>query len=668
MLAQIGQAIGKGGMAGYNSRLAQPPTETTLSISRKLPPALLLSLLLVSGPALAAPTLRDFFRSPGQSSFQLSPDGRTLSFLAPWHDRLNIVLRRAGQPDRRVTSLTDRDPEAYFWKGKHRLLYLKDEGGDENAHVFMVDLATGTTRDLTPYPGVRARIVDDLGDLDDAMLVGLNLRNRRVFDVYRLDLVSGALTLEAVNPGNIVSWLTDHSGHVRLAAQSDGVNTTWLYRATSRDAFVPMLTTGFRDRFVPLFFGFDDHTLFASSSLGRDRAALVEFDPQHARERRVVYAHPDVDVTRLGYSSARKTITCASFETDKPHRVCFDPVMDRVLRRLESRLPGYQVSVLNADSSENTLIVAAWNDRSRGRRYRYDVRADRLTLLSVLTPWLPEAEMAHMHAIRYPARDGLTIAGYLTLPRTYRHGRVPVIVYPHGGPWARDSWGFDPVVQFFASQGWAVLQMNYRGSTGYGKAFWEASFKQWGRAMQDDIDDGVDWLLAAGIADPGRLCIMGASYGGYAALVGITRAPERYRCAVDYAGMSNLFSYLASMPPEWTLQRETMYQMIGDPQRDAALLHDASPLFAAERIRTPLLVLQGARDPRVHLSESLQLVDVLRRRQVDVDLIVKLDEGHGFRNQENRFEAFEAMSRFFHRYLDRTPPAISSAPAAATSP
>jgi dipeptidyl aminopeptidase/acylaminoacyl peptidase len=625
---------------------------------------LLLLLLLVSGALQARPTLREFFRSPEQSSFQLSPDGNTLSFLAPWHDRLNIMLRRAGHADRRVTALTDRDPGAYFWKGNQRLLYLKDEGGDENNHLYMVDLAHGVTRDLTPYPGVRARIVDDLRDLDDTLLVGLNLRDRRVFDVYRLDLVSGRLALEAVNPGNITSWLTDHAGHVRLAAQSDGVNTTWLYRATSQDAFKPMLSTGFRERFVPLFFGFDDRTLFASSSLGRDRAALVEFDPLLARERRVVYARADVDVTRLGYSSARRTITCASYETDLPRRACFDPVMERVLHRLEARLPGYQVSVLNSDRSENTLIVAAWNDRSRGRRYRYDVRADRLTLLSRLSPWLRESEMAPMRPIRYRSRDGLEISGYLTLPRG-RRGPVPVIVYPHGGPWTRDSWGFDPTVQFFASQGWGVLQMNYRGSTGYGKAFWEASFKQWGRAMQDDISDGVDWLIASGVADPQRMCIMGASYGGYAALVAISRAPERYRCAVDYAGMSNLFSYLASMPPEWRPQREMMYQMIGDPQRDADLLRAASPLFDADRIRTPLLVLQGARDPRVKLGESLQLVDALRRRQVDVDLIVKLDEGHGFRNQENRFEAFEAMRRFFHRYLDAP---LSSAPAATGSP
>ncbi|WP_434629601.1 prolyl oligopeptidase family serine peptidase [Chromobacterium sp. CV08] len=620
----------------------------------KKPIAAALAATLLAGPALAADIpLRDFFRTPEQSNFTVSPNGDSVAFLAPWESRRNIVVRRPGKPDQRVTSIKDRDLSGYFWKGNDRLVYTKDSGGDENFHLYSVDLASGETRDLTPFPGVRAEIVDGLIDRDDELLVGLNKRNPEIFDVYRVNLKTGELKLEAENPGKVASWGTDHDGNIRVAVETDGVNNTVMYRDEAGGKFRKLLTTNFRENFTPLFFTFDNQRFYASSNLGRDKAAIVEYDPKTGKEVKEIYARNDVDVDNLGYSHKRKVITCADFETDKPGRQCFDPVARELYDKLQARFPGYQVDLQSGDRDEDHFVVAVWNDKTQGKRYLYDKASDKLTLLAEVTPWLPEDRMAAMKPVRYQSRDGLTINGYLTLPRGKENAKdLPVIVNPHGGPWARDSWRFNPEVQFFASRGWAVLQMNFRGSTGYGRRFWEASFKEWGGKMQDDVSDGVAWLVGQGVADPKKVCIYGGSYGGYATLSGITKTPELYRCAVDYVGVSNLFTFMKTIPPYWKPFLDSMYEMVGDPEKDKALLRERSPVFHVDRIQAPLLVLQGAKDPRVNINESKQIVDALKKRGVDVEYIVKDNEGHGFHNEENRFAAYGAMEQFFKKYLD----------------
>ncbi|MBN3005092.1 S9 family peptidase [Chromobacterium alkanivorans] len=609
---------------------------------------------LLSGAASAADIpMRDFFRNPEKSGFSISPDGMSVAYLAPWEARRNIVVRRPGQPERRVTAVKDRDLAGYFWKGNQRLVYLKDSGGDENFHLFAVDLASGDSRDLTPFPGVRAEIVDELIDRDDEVLVGLNKRNPELFDVYRLNLKTGELKLEAENPGKVVSWDTDHDGNVRIAVTSDGVNRSVLYRDEAGGPFRPLMTTSFRDSFNPLFFTFDNQRFYAASNLGRDKSAIVEFDPKTGKEARQIYRRDDVDVRSLAFSHKRKVITCARFETDKPGRRCFDEKSAALLAKLEARFPGYQVDIQSADRDENRFVVAVWNDRTRGRSYWYDEAEDKLELLAEIAPWLKESEMAAMRPVQYRSRDGLLINGYLTLPKGKENAKgLPVIVNPHGGPWARDSWRFNPEVQFFASRGWAVLQMNFRGSTGYGRDFWQASFKQWGGAMQDDVSDGVQWLIKQGVADPKRVCIYGGSYGGYATLAGITKTPELYRCAVDYVGVSNLFTFMTTIPPYWKPMLDMMYEMVGDPVKDKAMMRERSPVFQVDRIQAPLLVLQGAKDPRVNIDESNQIVNALKQRGVEVEYMVKDNEGHGFHNEENRFDAYGAMERFFRKHLD----------------
>jgi dipeptidyl aminopeptidase/acylaminoacyl peptidase len=623
----------------------------------------LLFAVVMCGTALAAAAqtpdpipMRDFFRNPDRAFFRISGDGKTLSFMQPWQRRMNIFVQPVDSDAEpvRITAETDRDIPNYFWKGPNRVVYLKDVGGDENDHVVVVDKRGGEPKDMTPFPGVKAQVVDRLVEFPNRMLVGLNKRNKEIFDVYDLDLASGKLTLVAENPGKITAWGADHAGNIRYAIETDGVNQTYLYRESPKAAFKPVLTTTFRDSFAPQFFTADNRKLYVASNLGRDKAAIVQVDPATAKEEKVVYSRDDVDVDGLAWSRTRKRASFASYQTWKAERHYLDPDAAQLYQRLEAKLAGYEVSLQSVSFDENAMIVAALNDRTQGARYLYDRKADRLTKLGDVTPWLPEAKMAAMRPVTYTTRDGLTVNGYLTLPNGREAKNLPVVVHPHGGPWARDGWGFNPDVQFLANRGYAVLQMNYRGSTGYGRKFWEASFKQWGFKMQDDITDGVLWLVEQGIADPKRVCIYGASYGGYATLAGLTQTPDLYACGVDYVGVSNLFTFLKTIPPYWKPYLEMFQAMVGDPEKDKALLTAGSPALNADKIKVPLLIAQGARDPRVNKAESDQMVAALKARGIDVPYIVKDNEGHGFRNEENQFAFYEAMETFLDKYIGKS--------------
>lgn len=620
-----------------------------------------------AGTAAAVPPpypMRDFFRNIDRGYFRLSSDGRQLGFMqpAPGDDgktkRMNIFVqaldgsRPVGEP-RQVTRESARDIPNYFWKGPGTLLYTKDFGGDENNHVVAVDATSGKVTDLTPHAGVRAAIVDPLIDDTDHILVQHNKRDRRAFDVYRIHIKTGAETLVAQNPGNVVGWQTDHQGRVRLGVVSDGVNNTLTYRASEGEGFRPIITTDFRTAVAPQFFDFAGNAFYATSNRGRDKAALVRIDPARPDEETLVYAHPKVDLDGAAFSHKRKVMTLASYNVERTGRHYFDAPTRQLFERLEAKLPGYEITLQSATLDEDKFIVAAANDRSQGSRYIYDARADMLTKLGDISPWLDPAHMAPMKPITYKARDGLEIPGYLTLPVGRPAKNLACIVNPHGGPWARDGWVFNPEVQFLANRGYCVLQMNFRGSTGYGRRFWEASFKQWGLAMQDDITDGVQWLVREGIADPKRIGIYGGSYGGYATLAGITKTPELYAAAVNYVGVSNLFTFMNTIPPYWEPFRKQMYEMVGNPEdpTDKARMTATSPALNAAKIRTPLLVAQGARDPRVNKAESDQIVNALKQRGVDVQYIVKDNEGHGFANEENRFEFYTAMEAFFAKHL-----------------
>ncbi|MGA8139207.1 MAG: S9 family peptidase [Desulfobaccales bacterium] len=601
--------------------------------------------------------IKDFFRNPEKTAFKISPDGQYLAFLMPWQHRLNVYVQRIGE-DRvtRVTQSTQRDITDYLWAKNGRIVYLQDQAGNENYRAYAVNADGSNPMELTPFPQVKVQILDDLEENPDEILIGMNRRNPRFFDAFRVNVYTGALTLVGENPGNITGWLADNQGRVRVAVATDGLTDTLLYRPTEAEAFRPVVTTNFKDTLDPLCFTFDDRDLYVSSNLGRDKQAIYRYDPEKGKLLDLIYENPEVDVDTLLRSKKRRIITGVSYFTDRRHYHFFDPDRQKLQEDLERRLPGYEVLAADAghnlqSKDETRVLVRTFSDKSLGAYYYYNRVSGEFRKLAEVSPWLHETELADMRPVSYQSRDGLTIHGYLTLPKGLAPGNLPVVINPHGGPWARDHWGFDPEIQFLANRGLAVLQMNYRGSTGYGKAFWEAGFKEWGLEMQDDISDGVAWLVKQGLADPRRIGIYGGSYGGYATLAGVTFTPDLYACGVDYVGPSDLFTMLASFPPYWELERQKLYEMVGDPVKDAALLRKVSPLFHVDRIKAPLLVAQGANDPRVKKVESDEIVQALRKRGIQVQYMVKDNEGHGFRNEENRFDFYRAMEGFFGTWL-----------------
>ncbi len=626
--------------------------------------ALVAALLLASGcggkkvePARQY-AVEDFFRNPEKANFSLSPDGSFYAWMAPYRDMMNVFVREIGTEN--VTQLTFdtlRSVYGFFWANNDRILYIKDAGGDENMKLFGVNKDGTDLKALADFPKVRAEMIDDLPDIDEYVIIGLNKRDPRLFDPYRLDINTGELTMLAENPGNIVGWMTDHNGELRVGfAIVDGVNTSILYRDNEKAPFREILKTTFKETMSPQFFTFDNKKFYAVSNLGRDKTAAVIFNPETSQEDTILFENPDFDVDQLVYSRARKALLAARYTSWKRERYFFDSEFEAMMADLKSKLGDIEFGLVSNNKAEDKFMVLAHSDKIRGIYYLYDKVSGTLEKVADATPWLDPQEMATMNPVEYSSRDGLTIYGYLTLPKGYTMEtakKLPVIVNPHGGPWYRDQWGFNPEVQFLANRGYAVFQMNFRGSTGYGKKFWEASFKQWGKAMQDDITDGVNWLIEKGIADKDRIAIYGASYGGYATLAGITGTPDLYAAAVDYVGVANMFTFMKTIPPYWEPQLQMFYEMVGDPVRDSLMLREVSPVLNADKIKTPLFVAQGANDPRVNINESNQMVEALRNRGITVEYMVKEDEGHGFYNEKNQFDFYNAMEKFLAEHLKK---------------
>jgi dipeptidyl aminopeptidase/acylaminoacyl peptidase len=618
-----------------------------------------IALMMLAGCQQQQPTvmkakqipLEDFFKNPEKAGYQISPGGTYFSFTAPYQDRMNIFVQEIGADSAtRLTSDTDRDIMGYFWPNDYQILYLKDQGGDENFRLYGINVDGSNQVCFTPFEGVRTEIIDDMPDFPDLVVIGMNKRNPQVFDPYRLNLKTGEMEMLAENPGNIQQWVFDHDGKLRAAtAIVDGINSQLLFRETEKDTFAPVLTTSFKETMSPAFFTFDNQNIYAISNLNRDKTAAVIFDIRNGKEIEVLYENAEYDVDNIFYSRKRKVITTANYYSDKRNRHFFDEETKQMVERLKKDLGQYELGITSVTKEEDKLIIRTYSDKSLGAYFLFDKTKNELTKIADISPWLDENEMADMLPVTYPSRDGLTIHGYLTLPKGYTMEtakKLPVIVNPHGGPWVRDNWGFNPEVQFLANRGYAVFQMNYRGSTGYGKSFWEASFKQWGLNMQNDITDGTNWLVQKGIADPEKLVIYGASYGGYATLQGIVKEPDLYAAAVDYVGVSNLFTFMKTIPPYWEPYLQMMYEMVGNPESDSLQLAATSPALNADRIKTPLFIAQGANDPRVNKAESDQVVEALKSRGIIVEYMVKDNEGHGFYNQENRFDFYRAMEKF----------------------
>lgn len=612
----------------------------------------------IKPPQVRQIPLEDFFKNPEKSRYQISPDGKYFSFMAPFEKRMNIFVQEIGKDSAiRLTSEKDRDIANYFWKNPTRILFLKDSGGDENFKLYGVNVDGTNLKCFTDFPKVRTEVFDQMENFPNEVLIGMNKRNPEAFDPFRLNIETGEMKQLAENPGNIQSWIMDHDGKLRAAtAIVDGINTQILYREKESEKFKPVLTTNFKESVNPMFFTFDNKNIYATSNLGRDKTVVVEFDIANGKEIKVLYENPDFDVSGLQYSKKRKVLTIADFESWKMEKYFFDEETKKIYESVQKELPNVTINIPWTTKEEDKYIIRTFSDRSLGGYYIYDKTIDKLQKIADIGPWLIEKELGEMKPIQYKSRDSMTINGYITLPAGYTMETakdLPAVVNPHGGPWARDGWYFNPEVQFLANRGYAVLQVNFRGSTGYGRKFWESSFKQWGLKMQDDVTDGTKWLIDQGIADPKRIAIYGASYGGYTTLEGIVKEPDLYTAAVDYVGVSNLFTFLKTIPPYWKPMLDMMYDMVGNPKTDSLQFVTTSPALNADKIKTPLFIAQGANDPRVKKAESDQMVEALKKRGITVQYMVKDNEGHGFHNEENRFDFYRAMEKFLGEQLNK---------------
>ncbi len=593
-----------------------------------------------------------FFRNPVARDVVVSPDGQMLASLQPYKGRMNVFVKKLNDVEWvNLTKVEDRDIASLQWKGK-TLLFSKDLGGDENFHLFAVEQDGQNFRELTPYPGAKVQMVDDLEAIAaDEVIISHNQRDPQYFDVYKLNIKTGASTLLLENKESLTGFLVDNKGVLRAAIGTNGSDRTFFYRKNDKVPLKKILSLNFKDQLTPISFDKKNKNIYALSNLERDTLAVVEMNPETGKTVKTLFSNPNFDVVRLFYSRQRQELTTAVYEDWSTRRHFFSKYFKTIYQELEKTVKDRDLFVTSYDEKLNTFVVAANSDRTGTHFYLYDHKNKKTSLLLDSTPWLKAEDMAEMKPIEYTSRDGLKIMGYLYLPKDTEPKNLPVVVNPHGGPWARDSWGFRPEAQFLANRGYAVLKMNFRGSTGFGKKFWQASFKQWGLKMQDDVTDGVAWLVQKEIADKDRIAIYGGSYGGYSTLAGLAFTPDLYRCGVDYVGVSNLFTLMETVPPYWKPMREMFYEMVGNPETEKELLRNASPVFHVDKITAPLFVAQGAKDPRVKKAESDQIVEALKKRGVDVPYLVKENEGHGFRNEENRFEFYKQMEAFLDRHM-----------------
>lgn len=595
--------------------------------------------------------IEDFLKMPQETLFKISPNGEYISCLKPYKKRLNVFIKNLkGEEDVRITSCEDRNITDYIFANDNRIVYMKDNGGDENYRLYAVDIDGSNFMELAGFEGVRAQIINKLKYDNNHILISMNKRNKQIFDVYKLNVYTGEMEVIAENPGRIDSWLVDNNGEVRIGVEIDGLSTKILYRKTDKDEFKVILE-GEKEDAHPLEFTEDNNNIIIASNIGRDKYAIYEFDPIKRENIKLIYENDDVDVHTIITSNKNNKLIGALYVTDRMNYKFFDENVENIYNKIKDKFINSSIMICDANRDDDKILIQVYSDRNPGTYYLYDIEKDNINKIADVKPWINEEEMANVKPIHYISRDGLTINGYLTIPKVGEAKNLPVVVVPHGGPWSRDVWTFRGDIQFLANLGYAVLQMDFRGSVGYGRKFKEAGFKQWGKTMQDDITDGVNWLIEEGIADPKRVAIYGISYGGYATLAGLAFTPDLYACGVDVVGPSNIITLLEALPPYWEAMRKMMYEMMGDPEADKELLIEASPLFHVDRIKKPLFVAQGAKDPRVPQSEADQIVNALRARGLEVKYMLKENEGHGFRNEENILELYSEVEKFLEQHL-----------------
>jgi dipeptidyl aminopeptidase/acylaminoacyl peptidase len=642
---------------------------------RILIPLSLLALTLAAQNKPAAmqglPPLIDrelLFGNPEVAGAQLSPDGKYLAFLKPWKDTRNVWVKKVEEPfsaAHLLTTESKRPIPAYLWTrdGKY-VLYVKDNDGDENFNLYVVDPgatpAPGAeappSRDLTGLKGVEVQLYSVPKSEPDIVYIGINDRDKAWHDLYQVKISTGEKALLRKNTERVAAWIFDEKGQLRLASRNADNGDQEILRVDA-NAFTKVYSCNVFETCDPLRFHKDGKRIYMETNKGdtTDLSALALFDPETGKIE-TVESDPlkRVDFGGAIFSEVTEELALTGYTEDRVRRYFKDKGFETEYKWLSTKLTGKEITVNSHTRDERLWLVTAYSDTEPGETYLFDRKARTLALQYKVREKLPRASLTPMKAIRYKSSDGLEIPAYLTLPKGMPAKGLPILAIPHGGPWGRDFWGYNGMAQFFANRGYAVLSPNFRGSTGYGKKFLNAGNGEWGRKMQDDITWGVKYLIAEGTADPKRIGILGGSYGGYATLAGVAFTPDLYRAAVDIVGPSNLLTLLEAIPPYWESIRKLMYARMADPgtPEGKAWMDERSPLNSAAKIKTPLLVVQGANDPRVNRREAEQIVIALRDRGCPVEYMLAPDEGHGFARPVNNMAMFMAAEKFLAKYLD----------------
>ena len=634
------------------------------------PISILCALILAScasgpGPSKAGAPAADLiprdvlFEAPERANPQVSPDGTKLAFLAPRDGVLNVWVRTLGKSDDRiVTDDRKRGIRQYFWQGDSaHILYLQDKDGDENWRLYQASLGGKSTRDLTPFEGVQAQIVGTSSRVPSTLLVGLNQRDKRLFDVFRLDLIKGTLEPDTENPGDVIGWSADEDLSVRacqvispdggtIIRVRDGAGSAW----REFQKWGPDETFGGVAGFTP-----DGAGVWLVSSVGAETSRLLEVKLEGG-ESRVLAEDPRYDVGSTMTHPKTGRLEAVQIQRERNSWKVLDPAMEADFAALAGVKDG-DFSVTSRDDADRTWIVAYIVDNAPVHYYAWDRASKKAHFLFTNRPKLEKYALSPMKPISFAARDGLKIEGYLSRPAKAPEGRLPLVLDVHGGPWGRDSWSLNNEVQWLANRGYAVLQLNFRGSTGYGKKHVNAGDREWGGKMHDDLIDGVNWAVEQGVADPKRVAIYGGSYGGYSALVGAAFTPDVFTCAVDIVGPSSIVTLIKSIPPYWKPAIALFNKRVGSLEKDEEFLNTRSPITKVDAIKIPLLVAQGANDPRVKQAESEAIVAAVRAKGKDVEYLLFADEGHGFARPENRMAFYASAEAFLAKHLGgRTQP------------
>ena len=607
--------------------------------------------------------IEDYFKTPDAYSFKLSPDGKYLSFMKRREGgKRDLFIKNTNNQE--IIKLVEQQEDlirSYFWASDNRIVYSQDKGGDENYHLYGVNLDGSNNEELTPFDGVRVSVLAVLKEDKDHVIVQMNKDNPQQEEPYKLNITNGSVEkLYTVNQGDlpVAGYDFDKYGNLRAISRVvNGVDMELLYNIDGE--FKQLMVVPFGETFG--ISGFDyasdnPDAAYVVSNLESDKIQIQRYDLRANKVLETLYKNETFDVSGISLSRKRNyEIDYFSHNGEKAVIVPVSETYKKIQERLKKDFGEKDFYVVGRTDEEDKLMVVVTSDRIIGEYHLYDVQKDEVTLLYKLLPQLEENDMATMTPISFKSRDGLTLHGYLTMPNGVKKGqKVPMIVNPHGGPQGiRDSWGFNPEAQLFASRGYATLQVNFRISGGYGKEFYTSGFGQIGRKAMDDVEDGVDYAVSLGQIDKDKVAIYGASHGGYAVLRGMTKTPEKYACGVDYVGVSNLHTFMSTIPAYWEKYRDMLYTLWYNPNNpeEKKIMDEISPALHVDKIQKPLFVVQGANDPRVNIDEADQIVSQLRDRGVDVPYMVKYDEGHGFGKEENKLELYKAMMGFFAEHL-----------------